>query len=164
MPRGEHRWNDGRMVSSHGYVKVRVGADHPLADPNGYAYEHHLVWVAAGRAVPVSGSVIHHLNGNKLDNRLENLRVLTRGEHAAEHHRMVPDVVVRAIRERYAGGEDGTAIAECFGLPVSRVYRFIKGESRRSAGGPIFTGSLRGKSAAGRLLDGREWLEVPGGQ
>jgi len=32
-----HRWNDGRMLSSQGYVKVRVGREHPLADSNGYA-------------------------------------------------------------------------------------------------------------------------------
>lgn len=46
MPRGKHgnhprgpahpRWNNGRMLSDEGYVKVRVGRDHPLADPNGY--------------------------------------------------------------------------------------------------------------------------------
>ena len=39
-----HRWNEGRMLSEHGYVKVRVGKDDTLADPNGYAYEHLLVW------------------------------------------------------------------------------------------------------------------------
>lgn len=44
-----HRWNEGRMVASTGYVKVRVGKSHPLADANGYAYEHAVVWLAAGR-------------------------------------------------------------------------------------------------------------------
>lgn len=31
-----HRWNTGRILNEDGYVKVRVGADHPLADQNGY--------------------------------------------------------------------------------------------------------------------------------
>lgn len=31
------RWNDDRMIASNGYVKLRVGVEHPLADPNGYA-------------------------------------------------------------------------------------------------------------------------------
>ena len=48
------RWSREKMLSSHGYVKVRVGKDHPLADPNGYAYEHLLVWVAAGNPRPDS--------------------------------------------------------------------------------------------------------------
>lgn len=48
------RWNHEKLISSHGYVKIRVGKGHPLADPNGYAYEHLLVWVAAGNNRPAS--------------------------------------------------------------------------------------------------------------
>lgn len=83
--RRHHRWNAKRILSSHGYVKVRVGRDHPLADGNGYAYEHLMVWVSAGRARPGDNQVIHHQNEDKTDNRLANLHLLTRAEHA-EHH------------------------------------------------------------------------------
>lgn len=31
--------------------------------------------------------VVHHINGNKRDNRPENLQVMTRAEHIAEHRR-----------------------------------------------------------------------------
>lgn len=57
MPKGFHknhrkgpshpRWNSGKILSSDGYVKVRVGVDHQLADGNGYAYEHLVVWVSS---------------------------------------------------------------------------------------------------------------------
>lgn len=157
-----HRWNNGRITSSHGYVKVRVGCDHPLADPNGYTYEHLLVWVGAGNARPSSGEVLHHVNGNKADNRLANLEKISRRTHAAEHHRMLPDEAVRQIRERFASGENGASLAKEFGIPSSRVYRFVKGETRLDAGGPVSAGSLRSKRA-GRILDGREWSEVPRG-
>lgn len=157
-----HCWNVERIVSSHGYTKVRVGVDHPLADPNGYAYEHLVVWCAAGRPKPGPGETLHHKNENKADNRLGNLELLTRPRHAAQHHRMLPDEAVRALRERYAAGEDGTALAAEFGIPFQRAYRFIRGETRRSAGGPIQSGSLRGrKAAAGRLLDGGEHNGFP---
>jgi len=137
-------------------VKVRVGVEHPLADPNGYAYEHLVVWCAAGHPRPGPGQLLHHRSEDKTDNRLSNLELLTRIAHAAEHHPMLPDEDVRAVRLRYAAGEDGTALAAEFNIPHQRAYRIIKGETRRTAGGPIQSGSLRGKKAAGR-----EWNGVP---
>jgi hypothetical protein len=50
--RGAHRWSDRRMFATNGYAKLRVGKGHPLADPNGYAYEHLVVWCAAGNPRP----------------------------------------------------------------------------------------------------------------
>lgn len=96
MPRGKHgnhargsnqgRWNNGRIIASNGYVKVRVGLGHPLADPNGYAYEHLVVWISAGNQRPKSNELIHHLNEDKTDNRLQNLSLVGRSEHARLHN------------------------------------------------------------------------------
>jgi len=156
------RWQDGKIISSHGYVKVRVGSEHPLADPNGYAYEHLLVWVSAGRARPGRGQTLHHDNEDKTDNRLSNLALISRSEHAALHHNMLPAEKVRELRERYAAGENGTELAAAFGIPYQRVYKLLRGESQRDAGGPIQTGSLRCKKAAGRMLDVRTHDGFPG--
>lgn len=81
-----HRWNSGRILNEDGYVKVRVGREHPLADPNGYAYEHLLVWCSAGRTRPESGHTLHHKNEDKTDNRIGNLELLTRSEHNKLHN------------------------------------------------------------------------------
>lgn len=80
-----YRWNDGRMISEHGYIKLRVGVDHPLADPNGYAYEHLIVWASAGRPLPADNETLHHANEDKTDNRLDNLEVMVRGDHNSLH-------------------------------------------------------------------------------
>jgi len=95
MPRGahanhakasaQHRWKAGSRVGSTGHVKVRVGKGHPLADPNGWTYEHLVVWISAGNPRPTRGEVLHHLNGDKTDNRIENLQLLSRSEHSRLH-------------------------------------------------------------------------------
>jgi HNH endonuclease len=74
-----------RKLSSHGYVKIRVGRGHPLADSKGYAYEHLVVWLAAGRPKPKASELLHHRNENKQDNRLQNLRLVTRSWHSKHH-------------------------------------------------------------------------------
>lgn len=81
----QHRWKIGGSLASTGYVKTRVGKTHPLADPNGYAYEHLVVWCSSGNPRPPPGWVLHHINHDKTDNRIENLCAMPRGEHTAEH-------------------------------------------------------------------------------
>lgn len=76
-----YRWNHyGRLFCSQGYARIRVGVEHPLADHQGYAYEHRLVWASAHGAIP-KGKELHHLNGDKLDNRLENLQLVKKTSH-----------------------------------------------------------------------------------
>ena len=81
------RWTEKKMISTTGHVKLRVGIRHPLADSNGYAYEHTVVWVAAGNSRPTPNTLLHHINGIKTDNRVENLEMLTRKEHNKIHNK-----------------------------------------------------------------------------
>jgi HNH endonuclease len=71
-------------LTSQGYRRVWVGRDHALAGHTGMVLEHRLVAYQAGRDLP-PGSHVHHKNGIKTDNRLENLEVLTNSEHALLH-------------------------------------------------------------------------------
>ena len=80
-------WKGGRTVASNGYVLIRVGIDHPLADVRGYAYEHRLVmsemigrWLGAGEQV-------HHLDGNKENNTPGNLALASSIAHHKVYHR-----------------------------------------------------------------------------
>lgn len=79
-------WRGGRTVTQHGYILIRVGKAHSLADCRGYAYEHRLVMEAKLGRKLLPGEKIHHLNGNKQDNRPENLRVVnSNSEHFLLH-------------------------------------------------------------------------------
>jgi hypothetical protein len=49
-------------------------------------YEHQLVWAqAAGCTYVPKGSVVHHIDGNKLNNSVDNLQCMTRSEHMSHH-------------------------------------------------------------------------------
>lgn len=76
--------DDGRVIMSTGYVHVRCPG-HPMASKNGYASEHRKVVYDAGIEIP-EGHQVHHKNGIKDDNRLENLEVIHIADHTRLHH------------------------------------------------------------------------------
>jgi len=165
------RWNNGRLITPDGYVLVRVGRSHPLADPNGYCHEHKLVMCSyLGRNL-LSGEAIHHKNGDKTDNRIENLEIKTCHEHSLKHFGKLTAQDVIQIRELYHSGDLTQAeLAAKFNVPIQRISKIVKGQVWKSAGGPIIQedqrrrgpdGKFVGKKRAGRLLDGVEHNEFP---
>lgn len=63
------------------YRKIKVnGVTHSL---------HKYIWEQAHGPVP-DGHIVHHINHDKLDNRLENLTLMTHAEHSAHHNNRYP--------------------------------------------------------------------------
>jgi predicted DNA-binding protein (UPF0251 family) len=78
-------WKGGKHIHS-GYVRLRTPTDSiSKGESNGYIREHdYIMEKHIGRAL-TKDEVVHHINGIKTDNRLENLQLMTRAEHMKLH-------------------------------------------------------------------------------
>jgi len=90
-----------RAVDQNGYVRVFVGAGHPMEINRGWALEHRLVMADfLGRPLLRTENV-HHRNGDRTDNRLSNLELWVRSQPQGQR---AIDLLewAREIVDRYA--------------------------------------------------------------
>ncbi len=79
LERGRAR-PEKRKVTSHGYIKV-YWPENPMADKRGEVYEHRLVMAEKlGRPLE-SYEHVHHLDGDKTNNRADNLKLIEPQAH-----------------------------------------------------------------------------------
>lgn len=75
-------WKGGRYKTVDGYWKVSK-PNYPNTDKWGYILEHRFVIAEyLGRPL-LPEEIVHHLNGIKADNRLENLAIMTKKHNSS---------------------------------------------------------------------------------
>jgi hypothetical protein len=85
---GCHFWNGGRKMFGP-YVAI-LRPEHKFATSGGYVREHWLVWEEYYKACLLSWSVVHHINGIKTDNKINNLQAMTRKQHEYLEVALIP--------------------------------------------------------------------------
>jgi len=71
-------------ISNNGYVLVWV-PEHPKAFAGGWYYEHILVVERIINRLVYAGETIHHIDGNKKNNKEKNLFLCHRKQHDKAH-------------------------------------------------------------------------------
>lgn len=76
-----YAWKGGRIVTKKGYIEIYV-PEHPHARGGKYVFEHRINMEKKLKRYLLAGEEVHHINGDKTDNRIENLE-LWRKSHPA---------------------------------------------------------------------------------
>ncbi len=80
----DYEFGGHEKMRDDGYIAVYV-PDHPHANKEGYVMKHRLVVERdLGILIP-EDHVVHHINGNRADNRIDNLALMTFEAHSALH-------------------------------------------------------------------------------
>jgi len=153
-------WRIGqRHKTKRGFVVLPISVPRPVRylDKDGYlivtlmldnerklAKVHRLVWRHFRGVIPV-GLTINHKNGNKIDNRIDNLELMTVVEnlkHASrvldafsrgeQHYRSrLTTEQVSEVRKRLAQGETQGEVASFFGVSRPSISNIATGHTRR---------------------------------
>lgn len=79
-----HSWKGGRYIDGYGYIRV-LNKDHLYANSMGYVLEHRLIMENYLGRILARSELVHHVNGIKTDNRIENLELTDRVNHMRLH-------------------------------------------------------------------------------
>jgi hypothetical protein len=109
-------WKGGRRIKKTGHIEIRK-PEHPTSHKDGYILEHRYIMEKfLGRNLKRS-EIVHHKNGNRSDNRIENLEIIT----SIGKHRSIHTLIHNATWSRFG-------FTECIICHLSKYPHYAKGK------------------------------------
>ena len=103
-------------IISKGEYNYAIVPEHPKAIAHGYVLEHRIIMENHLGRLLLENEVVHHINGNKKDNNVDNLRVMDKKEHARLHGlkkgRKFVDLVCPQCKKRFTKYHSQTHLAK----------------------------------------------------
>lgn len=90
-----------QRLTKDGYLKM-YAAKHPYANGRKEMMVHVMVMECHLKRPLSAGECVHHVNGNKQDNRLENLQLMSHADHSRHHNKQLTQTRERDVGGRYA--------------------------------------------------------------
>src|SRR6266852_1497506 len=85
-----YNWRGGTYFHNRGYI-MEYAPDHPASKPGkGYIMQHRLIMESSLGRYLLPTELVHHINGDKKDNRLENLEIKSQSDHIKHHKAVAP--------------------------------------------------------------------------
>ena len=95
-------WTGGKRTDSRGYISLKLHPDHPYCDMvtarDHYIVEHRLVMAEHLGRLLESWEIVHHINREKHDNRIENLELLPSGAYHKVVHNAIKDSRISTLK------------------------------------------------------------------
>ena len=91
-------WKSDKKITNYGYIKIRC-LEHPFRDCDGFVFEHRLIaekfLLNKENSIQINGKlylkpeyIVHHIDMNRKNNKMSNLKVMTLGEHTRLHSKI----------------------------------------------------------------------------
>ena len=88
LDNNQRNWKGGTIKSGEGYIAV-YSPNHPFKQGKGYVLKHRLIMEKKIKRYLTEIEVVHHINGTRKDNRIENLWLFSSNKEHTSYEKNV---------------------------------------------------------------------------